>query len=113
MLSVTHPRVRRIVLLVLFALAGTYGFIILRGPQGIPALKEKWSQIRQLEEENATLQRENEYRRSRIQKLQSNPAQQELEVREKLKLLRPGETSFILPEQPKSTQTPQDQLPTP
>ena len=73
----------------------------LRGPQGLPALREKWDEIRQLEEENANLQRENDYRRDRIKKLESSPSEQELEIRKKLKLLRPGETSFILPEQPK------------
>ena len=63
--------------------------------------REKWNEIRQFEEENANLQRENDYRRDRIKKLESSPSEQELEIRKKLKLLRPGETSFILPEQPK------------
>ena len=67
------------------------------GPQGIPALQEKRGEIRKLEEENANLQREIQYRRDRIKKLQESPAEQELEVRKNLKLLRPGETSFILP----------------
>ena len=43
----------------------------------------------------------NDSRRDRIKKLESSPSEQELEIRKKLKLLRPGETSFILPEQPK------------
>jgi cell division protein FtsB len=73
----------------------------LRGPQGIPALMNKWREIRKLEEDNASLQRENDYRRDRIKKLQESPSEQELEIRKKLKLLRPGETSFILPDQPK------------
>jgi cell division protein FtsB len=93
--------VRRALILIAFALIGVYGLVELRGPQGFPALKEKWNEIRQLEEENANLQRENEYRRDRIKKLESSPSEQELEIRKKLKLLRPGETSFILPEQPK------------
>jgi cell division protein FtsB len=83
---------------------GAYGLAELRSPQGLPALKEKWNQIRQLEEENANLQRENEYRRERIKKLESSPSAQELEIRKNLKLLRPGETSFILPEQPRPEQ---------
>src|SRR5271155_3812859 len=93
--------VRRAVILVAFALIGAYGLAALRGPQGLPALREKWNEIRQFEVENANLQRENDYRRDRIKKLESNPSEQELEIRKKLKLLRPGETSFILPEQPK------------
>ena len=92
---------RRAIFLIIFALAGAYGYITLRGPQGIPGLREKWREIGKVEEENANLQRENEYRRSRIKKLELSPAEQELEIRKKLKLLRPGETSFILPDQPK------------
>jgi cell division protein FtsB len=97
-----NKAVRRAIFLIAFALIGAYGFVALRGPQGIPALRDKWNEIRKLEEENANLQRENDYRRQRIQKLQENPSEQELEIRKKLKLLRPGETSFILPEQPKT-----------
>jgi cell division protein FtsB len=96
-----NSSVRRVLILVGFALIGAYGLSELRGPQGLPALREKWNEIRQLEEENANLQRENDYRRDRIRKLESSPSEQELEIRKKLKLLRPGETSFILPEQPK------------
>jgi cell division protein FtsB len=93
--------VRRAIFLIGFALIGAYGFVELRSPQGIPALKQRWEEIRKLEEENANLQRENDYRRERIKKLEGNASEQELEIRKKLKLLRPGETSFILPEQPK------------
>jgi cell division protein FtsB len=93
--------VRRALVLMAFALVGAYGFAALRGPQGISALKERWNEIRQFEEENASLQRENDYRRERIKKLESSASEQELEIRKNLKLLRPGETSFILPEQPK------------
>ena len=88
------------------ALVGTYGYLTLSRPQGIPALHGKWNEIRKMEEENAALQRENDYRRKRIEKLRDNTSEQELEIRKKLKLLRPGETSFILPEQPKSQDAP-------
>jgi cell division protein FtsB len=94
-------RVRRAILVIAFALIGAYGLVELRGPQGFPALRDRWTEIRKLEEENANLQRENDYRRDRIKKLEGNVSEQELEIRKKLKLLRPGETSFILPEQPK------------
>lgn len=93
--------VRRVLILVAFALIGAYGLAQLRGPQGLSALKQQWDEIRQLEEQNANLQRENDYRRERIKKLEGSTSEQELEIRKKLKLLRPGETSFILPEQPK------------
>ena len=81
----------------LIAMAG-YGYVALRGPQGIPALREKWREIRQLEEENANLQRDLQYKRERIDRLKNSPSAQEIEIRRKLKLLKPGETSFILPD---------------
>jgi cell division protein FtsB len=92
--------IRRVVFVIAFGLVGAFGYITLRSPQGLPALRQKWGEIRQMEEQNAALQRENEYRSARIKKLQQNPSEQELEIRKKLKLLRPGETSFILPDQP-------------
>jgi cell division protein FtsB len=95
---------RRLAFLIAFVLIGVYGYVTLRSPQGIPALRQKWDEIRKLEEENANLQRENKYRADRIKKLEDSPSEQELEVRKKLKLLRPGETSFILPDQPKQDQ---------
>jgi cell division protein FtsB len=99
--------VRRTVFLLAVALVGVYGYLALRGPQGIPALLEKYREIRKLEEGNANIQRENDYRRDRIKKLEESPSEQELEIRKKLKLVRPGETSFILPEQPKQDTAPQ------
>ncbi len=97
--------IRRVVFLIVFALVGAYGYYSLRSPQGIPALRQRWGEIRQMEEQNAALERENDYRSARIKKLQQNPSEQELEIRKKLKLLRPGETSFILPEQTNHDQT--------
>jgi cell division protein FtsB len=98
-----HHLIRRTAVLIVFVLIGVYGYMSLRGPQGVPALMDKWREIRRLEEENASLQRENDYRRDRIKKLQDSPSEQELEIRKQLKLLRPGETSFILPDQPKQS----------
>lgn len=89
-----------------FALIGVYAYVVLRGPQGIPVLLEKRQMIRDLQEHNAMLQRENQYRRDRIQKLEHNPESQEMEIRKQLHMLRQGETSFILPEVPKPSSPP-------
>jgi cell division protein FtsB len=88
--------------MVALLLGGFYVFLILRGPHGIPAVLEKRRQIRALQEQNADLARENKLKRGRIQQLANNPAEQELEIRKRLKLARPGETVFIIPEQPKT-----------
>ena len=76
--------------------AGGYAFVTLRGPQGIPALAEKQKEIRILEKENADLARDIEMRRERIQRLRDDESEQELEIRQRLKLVRPGEKVFIL-----------------
>ena len=77
-----------------------------RGPNGVPALMEKRRQISVLQEQNATLAAENKRKQDRIEKLEHDRSVQELEIRKRLKLLHPGETQFILPEQKPATPTP-------
>jgi cell division protein FtsB len=79
-----------------------YGIIALRGPNGVSALTEKREQIRKLQDQNASLAADNKRKRERIELLKNDRAAQELAIREKLKLLRPGETQFILPDAPKT-----------
>lgn len=62
---------------------------------------ERRREIRRLEERNAQFAHENELRRERLKRLQDSPSEQEMEIRKQLKLLRPGETTFILPDAPK------------
>jgi cell division protein FtsB len=96
--------IRKTGYLTVFVMVAVCALIALRGPQGIPALMEKRKEIRTLQEQNADLQKENEEKRDRILRLQVSDAEQELEIRNRLKLLRKGETSFILPDQPKTAQ---------
>ncbi|MGI8961963.1 MAG: FtsB family cell division protein [Bryobacteraceae bacterium] len=86
----------------LAALVGlaAYATIMLRGPQGLSALSEKRHELRELEEINANLIRDIEAKRQRIERLKHDPSAQELEIRKRLKLQRPGETSFVLPDAP-------------
>ena len=76
--------------------AASYAIVTLRGPQGVPALIDKQKQIRTLEHENADLARDIESRRERIKRLREDESAQELEIRQRLKLVRPGEKVFIL-----------------
>ena len=75
-----------------------YGWVAVKGPQGVQALLERRHEIRQLQEENAAQALENERRRERIRRLKDSTSEQEMEIRKQLKLVRPGETTFILPE---------------
>lgn len=90
--------VQRFGFLAAFALLGTYAAVVLRGPQGLQALAEKRRVIRELQEQNATLKSGNQQKRDRIEILKHNAEAQEMEVRKEMKLQRPGETTFMLPE---------------
>ena len=56
---------------------------------------EKREQIKLLERRNADLAQEIERKRDHIRRLADNPAEQELEIRERLKLVRPDEKVYI------------------
>jgi cell division protein FtsB len=75
--------------------AASYAFFTLRGPHGIPGLLEKQHEIHEMEDKNAKLDREIERMRDHIKRLETNPSEQELEVRERLKLVKPGEKVYI------------------
>jgi cell division protein FtsB len=83
-----------------------YGWIALRGPQGVEALLDKHREIHELQERNAVAAREIDRRRERIRRLKESQSEQDMEIRKQLKLLRPGETTFILPDSPKDDSKP-------
>ena len=79
-------------------LVATYAFLTLHGPNGLAALSAKRTQIRQLEKRNEGLAQEIERKREHIRRLAENPAEQELEIRERLKLAHPNEKIYIIGE---------------
>jgi cell division protein FtsB len=83
------------VYVVAFIMVASYAFMTLRGPKGVHALFDKQAQIRQMEKHNADLDKEIERKREHIKRLSDSPADQELEIRERLKLLHPNEKVFI------------------
>ena len=87
--------IARIAYLTVFLAVLSYAFFTLRGPHGISALLERQRQIRVMQQRNAELDREIERKRDHIKRLTDNPAQQELEIRERLKLVKPGEKVYI------------------
>ncbi|MEP6714715.1 MAG: septum formation initiator family protein [Terriglobia bacterium] len=73
-----------------------YAFVVLRGPNGIAGLVAKQHQVHDYERENQQLHREIEQKQERIERLRSNPAEQEMEIRQRLKLAKPGEKIYII-----------------
>ena len=78
-----------------FLVVASYAIFTLRGPTGVPGLLEKRRQIELLEKRNAALAQENEHKREHIERLTNNPAEQELEIRQRLKLVHPDEKVYI------------------
>ena len=78
-----------------------YAFVELRGPNGVPALIEKRHQVHELEAGNEQLHREIEQKQERINRLQSDPREQEIEIRQRLKLASPGEKIYIIDDKKK------------
>ena len=90
--------------LILLAVVIAYAWIAVSGPQGLQTLLDKRREIRELQEQNAALTREIEHRLDRIRRLEVSPSEQEMEIRKQLKLQKPGETTFILPDGPKDSE---------
>jgi cell division protein FtsB len=98
---------RPIAALAALAGLGAYATLMLRGPQGLSALSEKHHEIRSIEEQNAELQRDIDAKKARIERLKNDTSAQELEIRKRLKMQRPGETQFVLPNQSPSSSSSQ------
>ena len=81
-----------------FLMVTSYAFFTLRGPKGIPGLIERQRQIQETEKRNTALAREIERKREHIKRLADNPAEQEMEIRQRLKLVHPGEKIYIVGE---------------
>ena len=91
----------RFLCIVAGVLIAGYAVVALGGPQGIPGLIEKRKQVQDLEKRNAALAREIEQKRARIGRLRDNETDQELEIRQRLKLVKPDEKVFMLQDQEK------------
>jgi cell division protein FtsB len=78
-----------------FIFAAAYAIVTLSGPRGVHALVEKQGQIQEMERRNAELTRDLERERERIKRLTDSATDQDLEIRQRLKLVRPGEKVYI------------------
>lgn len=87
---------------VAFTAVMAYAFVTLTGPRGIHALLQKQHFIQEMQKRNAIDAQRNERIREHINRLDKNPSEQELEIRDRLKLVHPDEKVFI-------TGTPQKQ----
>ena len=91
------PLTRSAYVMVFLVVIG-YAFFTLRGPKGIPGLLDRQRQIQEMEKRNTALAREIEQKREHIDRLSDNPAEQEIEIRHRMKLVHPGEKIYIVGE---------------
>lgn len=80
--------------LLAFLVISGYALFTLRG--GVPALLEKRREIGVQEKRNAALVQEIRRKREHIERLSNDPEEQELEIRQRLKLVQPGDKVYIL-----------------
>ncbi len=73
-----------------------YAFVSLSGQNGIPALLAKRHQVAVYQEQNQQILRENAQKQQKIERLENNPIEQEMEIRQRLKLAKPDEKIYIL-----------------
>jgi cell division protein FtsB len=92
----------RFTYVMVFLMAVTYAFFSF--PKGVHAWQDKQRQVQEMERRNANLAKEVERQKEHINRLNNNPAEQELEIRKRLKLLHPDEKLYIMGDQadPKS-----------
>ena len=95
------PDVFRIARVFAFFATAVLLFFGLRVPQAISTLKEKHQTIRQIQKENADLEKELAGKREQVRKLRDSRVAQEFEIRRMLGYQREGETSIYVPGQQK------------
>jgi cell division protein FtsB len=93
------PRYARFAYVIAFLMVASYSLYTLQGRRGVAALLGKQQQIQEMEKRNTRLAQEIERKREHIRRLEDNPAEQELEIRERLKLVHPNEKVYIIGDQ--------------
>jgi cell division protein FtsB len=100
------PIVRFTLILIVLAVCG-YAVFTFQGPGGMRALAEREARIKELEERNAALAKEVERKRERTRRLNESPAEQELEIRDRLRLVHPNEKVYVIGQPEKERKEPE------
>src|SRR5437763_16968005 len=95
LLSMKVP-LARFAYVIVFLVVVTYAFFAY--PKGMHAWEDKQRQIQEMEKRNTALAQQVERKKEHVSRLKNTPAEQELEIRKRLKLLRPDEKSYIVGE---------------
>ena len=96
---------RRIATGVAGALAVSLGYHVVFGQNGLTVYEHKRHEARDLAKEQVRLQRENEFFRGHVARLQSDPNAIEHQAREELHYTRQGEVIYAMPSAPATGQS--------
>ena len=92
-----HPLLRN---LALFGVSAVFlaavGWALLR-PQGLPVVREKYQEMKTLEQEVQSLREQVQRKRHEVEQLQKSDEARKRAVRQHLNKALPGETTIILP----------------
>lgn len=97
-----HPLLRN---LGLFALGVVFAAVLasaLLRPQGLPLVMERYQEMKRLEEEVRRLREQVHRKRHEVEQLKVSDEARKRAVRQHLNKVLPGETTIILPPQPRS-----------
>ncbi len=75
-----------------------YAFVVLRGPNGIPAMLDRTSQVQKLENEIKDLDAKIADKQNFINEVSKSPEVRAREIRRHLNKVKPGETLIYLEE---------------
>lgn len=82
------------------ALACAYAVVLLRSPQGFPAMMEKRRQVQEMQRSNEALKEEIRRLEKRLEDIESRWDEKERIIRERTNKVKPGETTVFVPEEP-------------
>jgi cell division protein FtsB len=90
------PPFARFAYIAALLVVSVYAFVTLRGPRGVPAVIQKQTLIQEMEKRNQKLHEEIERKKEHIRRITDNPAEQELEIQNRLKLVHPNDKVYII-----------------
>lgn len=85
------------------ALACFYAFVVLRGPNGIPAMIERNHQVETLQREIRELDTRIQDKKNFLEEVRKNPEIRDREIRRQTNKVKPGETIIFLEDAPAAT----------
>ena len=97
-ISMKDARLRRAAMLTLILIAFALTIHEVFGDRGYLALRRRRQELQTLQQQVETLQKENEELEKEINGLKSDPKAIEKLAREQMKLAKPGEIIYVLPE---------------